>query len=60
MMALEHGSIVQFQKKKPISPTCSIPFLTPIYESRNSLSHNGDIWIPNATKVVKFVSLFLD
>jgi hypothetical protein len=47
-------------KEKPISPTCFIPFLTPIYEGRNSLPRNGDIWIPNATKVTKFVSLFLD
>jgi len=36
-------------RKEPISPTCFISFLTPIYEGINSLPHNGDIWIPNAT-----------
>jgi hypothetical protein len=36
-------------RKEHVSPTCFILFLTPIYEGRNSLSHNGDIWIPNAT-----------
>jgi hypothetical protein len=48
--------------EEPIFPTCFIPFLTPIYEGRNSSPHNGEIWIPKATIIEshKVVSLFLD
>jgi len=35
-MAIEHGEVLFNLKKEPISPTCSTPFLTPIYEGRNS------------------------
>jgi hypothetical protein len=49
MMAIEHGEVLFNFREKPISPTCFIPFLSPIYEGRNSLPHNGDIWIPNVT-----------
>jgi hypothetical protein len=48
-MVAEHGEMLLNFKEELISPISSIPFLIPIYESRDSLPCNKDIWMPNGT-----------
>jgi hypothetical protein len=60
VMVVEHGEVLLNFKQELISPTSFIPFLVPIYEGRDSLSCNGDTWIPNGaifeSHIVNFCS----
>jgi hypothetical protein len=58
-MVEKHGEVLLNFKEKPISPTSFIPFIVPIYEGKDSLSCNGDIWIPNGAIFESHKSSFL-